>query len=138
MRGISCGRSTAVSKMTRAQKWDGTRQLEAVKKHLSEAEILAFFRTALAGPWPPGSLKMTCRDLDGGVSLEELFARFNNRDKKRGDLFIKFEVEPLGHRYYLLTFGHQGPGYGDGRDWVVQFDHLGAVVQYRELGFWMC
>lgn len=126
------------SKKPRERKWDGTRQLEAVKKHLGEAEILTFFRAALGGPWPPHSLKMTCRDLDRGISLDELFAGFNDRDKKRGDLCIRFEVEPLGPKYYLLTFGHQGPGYGDGGCWLVQFDEQGGVVQYRELSFWIC
>ncbi len=138
MRGINCGRSMAGNKKPRARNWDGTHQLEAVKKHLSEAEVLTFFRTAMTDPWPSHSLEMTCRDLDLEVSLSDLFARFNDRVRDRGDLFINFEVEPLGHRYFVVTFGHQGPGYGDGRIWVVQFDEQGQVVHYRVEGFWMC
>lgn len=114
-----------------------SRQLQAAKRHLSEAQLIAFLRAANDGDTT--SVKITVRGLDEGSTLEELLAPvvLAVGELDLGTLTVELKVKPLGPHSYEILFGHHGPGYGDGGTWKVVYDANGQVQELVNESSWI-
>ncbi|MBK9419560.1 MAG: hypothetical protein IPN44_00735 [Flavobacteriales bacterium] len=106
-----------------------SRQLKAAKRHLSEAQLVAFLRAANEGDTT--SVRLIVRDLDEGRTLKELLSPVELAvgPTVLGILTVELKVKPLGPDTYEILFGHHGPGYGDGGTWKVVYDGNGQVKE---------
>ncbi|MBK7383066.1 MAG: hypothetical protein IPI81_06975 [Flavobacteriales bacterium] len=111
-------------------------QLTRARKHLSDAQLIAFFREAAweDGTHAPGNL---CDDLDKGRTLDAIFERYDP-DREGGSLAIELEVKKVGPKKFRITFGFHGAHEGDGGVWNVTYDAKGELTMCEADGFWFC
>lgn len=112
-------------------------QLTRARKHLSDAQLIAFFREAAweDGTHAPGNL---CDDLDKGRTLDAIFERYDP-DREGGSLAIELEVKKVGcRRSSGSPSGSTVPHEGDGGVWNVTYDAKGELTMCEADGFWFC
>lgn len=110
-------------------------QLGAARKHLTDAQLIAFLREAAKEEFPraPGYM---CKDLDRGGSLERIFDP-PLRPKDRAALMrAVLEVKQVDEMTYLIRVGYRGE-VGDGGVWRVRYNALGELVELQEGTMWM-
>ena len=104
-----------------------SRQLAAARKLLSDAQLIAFLREAAKEDHPraPGVM---CRDLDRGMSLDEIFQPPQRPEGRAVLMQAILEVKPAGTLTYMIRVGFRGE-VGDGGEWRVRYNAHDAVVE---------
>jgi len=110
-----------------------SRQLAAARKHLSDAQLLAFLRAAEEdGIRAPRIFLYPLRGR--AVDLDADFAHYD-RPASDGRMHVVLQVQPLSPRVFRITFGFHGE-VGDGGVWRVVFTAGGAMQRIQQEGFW--
>jgi hypothetical protein len=107
--------------------------LTAARKHLTDAQLLAFLRTA-AKEVHPKAPRMLCAELDDGGTLEVLFGEADTADL----LEVILKVERKREGVFEITCGYQGDSVGDGGTWLVDYDATGGLLSVVAMSCWVC
>ena len=97
---------------------------------LGEQRVLAFLRAVRDGS-SCIAVRLVNEQLDNGERLEDIF--FD------GDQYgYRMSVKTRGPHLFEVEFGCLvAPLAGDGGEWDVEFDEMGAVVRATGTGFWI-
>lgn len=106
-----------------------TRRYKAARKHLTDAQLVAFFREAAKDRSTQAPQQVT-NGLDQEQTLAEWCARMDEPSEL--DAFFSFEMElkvvPLATRQFRITFGFHGQEAGDGAEWTVSYAEDGSLL----------
>lgn len=113
-----------------------SKDLKAAKKLLSEEQLVAFLHAANE-QGQTHSVEMSCRALELGRTLDDLFTESVRDNRRNSGLTTALKVKRLAPDTYDITFGHHGPTIGDGGSWKVVYAKNGQVKELEKETFWI-
>jgi hypothetical protein len=112
-------------------------QLEAARKLLTDAQLIAFFRLAGIAEHCPTAVKIINRDLDKGESLDTFVGHFGKLGAANGGLDLKLLVEPVEGSAYRISYGLHGGMSGDGSTWIATYGEEGELLGLEQESYWI-
>jgi hypothetical protein len=109
-------------------------ELNAARKLLSDARLIAFFRAAAKEPHPHAPA-IIVKVVEQGIPLDRHFAELGSRG--RAHLWPELKVVRESARVFTITFGYHGGLVGDGGVWRVTYTAGGKVQRLEQQGFWI-
>lgn len=106
-----------------------TSRYKAARKHLADAQLVAFFREA-AQDSSTHAPQLVTNGLDQGKTLAEWCAEMD-QPSELDELFhleMELKVVPLAPRQFRITFGFHGGEVGDGAEWTVTYAEDGSLL----------
>ena len=113
-----------------------SRKLNAVRKFLSDAQLVAVLRALRAqGRTAAATILLEQVEKEG---VDAAFAAYAEQGPEPWDMRLTMTVKKRSPRVFLIRIGLAGGHVGDGGLWRVTFTARGAVQRLHQLEHWIC
>ncbi len=112
-------------------------QLNAARKLLTDAQLIAFFRAAAKDEQFPQAIRWINRDLDKGKTLDTFVNDFGPHAARQGGFNLSLRVKQLEERVFTISYSLGAGHCGDGGEWRVTFAESGELLEVEQGPCWI-